>query len=1250
MAFELLPSDPQGAEVPYEDTMEGQLVEVFGLSGRVPYTHKLVAGSTFAHMEVAETSLADQADYPEGIDANGMLGRCLAWNDDEQKYIVEAFEGFVFSVPQENLREYDPPEPEDGGFDVAWPGGDWGYDLFIGSVAEALARKGHCMVQLFGLGKDFREEALGFARSREDFRVLEEELQAAYLGQGPAGGRVAQLAAAPSGCLEHCDHIFTTIGQLLEPVAVEALDFECTGRSSTLIRVPKEGTEAPMSITSTDVEEGVVEGLLHFLKRRKVSMLCVVADEGGEVQLSPREGLGWTVSKIPIVPNKLLLFRHDQMTYSYEPRGDSLALQSWLYSPALTLCYNHVEGGDDPEEQRLVIGACGPKQPTAECPHVKAIAVRLSGNANSAEEEWNMVCSGTDGLVAWPRTRWDQEDYYEPDEQTALAIGKSYSNHGAFVNDHHLIEWDNNFFGYKDEVKAMTVGVEQRLMLEVGYECLRSAGRKRADLKGSDLGMITATYASNWLDVIPHIRNEHSWTGWTSMQTAACVAQFVGSKGPIMRVDTACSSSLVATCTADHDLRVRRKDSANLVCAVMGQMDPFGWGGLCQMGMLSKKGRCFTFDHASDGFAKGEGCGAVYLQFEGSKEERWATLAGSSINQDGRSASMTAPNGPSQREMTRSCFDVARITPADLSVSECHGTGTALGDPIEVGALRAAMDGFRGDTNPILLTTVKCNLAHMEANAGISGVIKVTSMLRHQGVPMCIHVKSLNPHLDMEGFPWYIITELVDPNRTDMYIGVQGFGMGGTNARADFWGRTSEGYRDPNHKPPQQYRADFSNVPCPRCLGPMCWLCGVAVPKYGREHKRHHCSLIREGPAAYEKAYDFCSACYAGKYLCGEMVEEIPSLYDVQTRNIKLYAVGTWSAYSTYHELVEESPGVFTFAVELGETQAEMFHFVLNREPSMAYYPIAHNAGESMRVLGPDDEQGGRHWLIDGKQTGSPAGTLFIVTLTWDSDTGVKKVKWEVAPDEDEFPSKIAASDYANEYFALGSWDNFKGLKMRPSRSEAGLYEASFKMGFTRQEEFQFLRDNDRQQAIHPDMPKCHKTSLPVKGPDDSGEGRNWLITAEVGEEVRLQLRVQAGDISLTVKCESLGVLEWKSAEDRHYYLVNGSFNDWSYGLMVPDESSVGVYHYTVNLDTYNPHEFQIVVDGCASKRMYPASNNATSGGGLLMGPGPEGKDKKWLMYGWPGATFEIELDLNQEDRRKMVQWRPVDENAIADE
>mmetsp|Transcript_35498 Transcript_35498/g.110182 ORF Transcript_35498/g.110182 Transcript_35498/m.110182 type:complete len:1250 (+) Transcript_35498:121-3870(+) len=1239
MAFDLLGRNPT-TETPGDLDLEGQLVEVFGLSGRLPLSHKLVRGHAFGRLEIGEASPEDRAAYPEGVDANGLCGWCRSRDEAADGYLVETFDGLVLSVPGEHLRRFDPPEPEDGGFDVAWPAADAEYDVFASAVVEAVLRKGHCVVQMLGMGRAFQAEALEVAQSREDFRVLERELEASYLGDGESGGKVAQLGAAPAGCLELCDEVFTVIGQLLEPVALEALGFGCHGRSSSLLRVPR--GDAPRDcITDTDVNEGVVEGLLHFLRRRKLCMLCVVSDDGGEISFTPKEGLGWTRSRVPVAGNRLFLFRHDLMAYTYTPAGEGLVVQSWLYSPPLSLVYDNVEGGDA-EERKEVLGALGAPQPTLPCPHVRAIAVRLSGNANSAEEEYGMICQGMDGLTAWPRSRWDQDIYYEPDEQVALMSGKSYNQHGGFLEDHHFLKFDNDLFGYTGKGEAEATSIETRLMLEVGYECLYRNGRRRPDLRGAEIGMVTAVYENNWLEI--GARNEYLLKGFTSMQTAACVAQFVGTKGPILRVDTACSSSLVATATADHDLRMRGDGASNLVQAVMGQNNPFGWGALCQMGMLSKKGRCFTFDNSSDGFAKGEGCSAVWLEFEGSREGRMASLAGSAINQDGRSASMTAPNGPSQRENIRSCMDVAGITPAELAVSECHGTGTALGDPIEIGALRAAMDGSRSGNNPLMVTTVKGNLAHMEANAGLSGIIKVASMLRHQAVPMCVHVKSLNPHLDIEGFPWYIVTEFVDPCRTDMFIGVQGFGLGGTNARTDFWGRTSEGYRNPYRNPPKQERADFSNVPCPRCLGPMCWLCGVAVPKYSRERKRHRCSLVREGPGVYEGAYDFCSSCYTGEHACGEAEEEIPSLYDLQSRGIKIFAMGTWSAYTTYHELEETAPGVFTFALELGETQAEQFHFVLSRDPSMAYYPAAKNAGASLRVLGPDDDVQDRHWLIDGKETGAPSGTIFAVTLTWDDDTGAKRVSWRAVSDDDDddFPDRIRASDYSHSYYVLGSWLGFKREPMRLVSREEGIYEARFRMGVAHREQFRILRDNDDLQSLHPPFRLCEESGVPAKGPDELGEDKNWVVTGRAGEEVRVELRVQDGSFSVTAACPSQPRLQWKSAGERHGYFVGGSFNDWTPSRMQADPSARGVYHYHVAWDGFEAQEFQIVVDNDLTQVMYPASAGADSGTGLLLGPGEGGAGKHWQIAGWPGVIYEIELNLNQEDRRKMVQWRQV--------
>jgi acyl transferase domain-containing protein len=213
-------------------------------------------------------------------------------------------------------------------------------------------------------------------------------------------------------------------------------------------------------------------------------------------------------------------------------------------------------------------------------------------------------------------------------------------------------------------------------------------------------------------------------------------------------------------------------------------------------GMLTSNGRCFTFDHSADGFARGEGIGSIKFKVTVDCLEAmgsYAKLIGACVNQDGRSASMTAPHGPSQQEVIRNSMREGGLSTANITIAECHGTGTALGDPIEVGALRGIFKA--GRSIPFMKTSAKTNIGHLEAAAGVAGLIKCIIMLNYStGAPNC-HLLVLNPHLDVAGYPVYFETESVDFGHNSGLTGVSSFGFGGTNARADVWGHATKGAR-----------------------------------------------------------------------------------------------------------------------------------------------------------------------------------------------------------------------------------------------------------------------------------------------------------------------------------------------------------------------------------------------------------------------------------------------------------------------
>jgi len=213
---------------------------------------------------------------------------------------------------------------------------------------------------------------------------------------------------------------------------------------------------------------------------------------------------------------------------------------------------------------------------------------------------------------------------------------------------------------------------------------------------------------------------------------------------------------------------------------------------------------------------------------------------------------------------------------------------------------------------------------------------------------------------------------------------------------------------------------------------------------------------------------------------------------------------------------------------------------------------------------------------------------------------------------------------------------------------ETGLYRTTFRTSVAGRDDFQILRDNDNLQSLHAPFRLCNTLGVPAKGPDDMGEGKNWAVAGKPGEDVCLELCIKDGPFTVTIRSPSQMTMQWKSAERRHDYYVAGSFNNWTPTCMTPDRVTDGVYRYQALWSDFEAQDFQIVVDNDPSQVMFPASAGASSAGGLLLGPSDGGDGKHWQIVGWPGRVCEIELDLTQEDRRKMVQWKQLMDDNLA--
>lgn len=417
--------------------------------------------------------------------------------------------------------------------------------------------------------------------------------------------------------------------------------------------------------------------------------------------------------------------------------------------------------------------------------------------SDDLDEFWAHLRNGDDLISVIPRDRWNWEEFYGDPFKEA---NKSNSKWGGFMKE--VDKFDALFFGISKR-EAQMMDPQQRIFLETVWKAIEDSGHRVSDFSGTRTGLFVGAATNDYVDLMNRLDIDldgYSASGNSHSVLANRISFLLNLRGPSAPIDTACSSSLVALHRAIESIHTGSCDMA-IVGGVQVMLSPAAYISFGMAGMLSNDGKCKSFDKRADGYVRGEGSGAIVLkplrQAEADGDHIHAVIRATAENHGGKVTTLTAPNSAAQAELLIEAYEKAHVDPARVGYIECHGTGTSLGDPIEIQALTKAFgelykrhDKAPGGAPHCGLSSAKTNIGHLETAAGIAGILRVLLAIKHRQIPANVHFEELNPYIKLSGTPFYIVDKTrewaapraSDGRETPRLAGVSSFGFGGANA------------------------------------------------------------------------------------------------------------------------------------------------------------------------------------------------------------------------------------------------------------------------------------------------------------------------------------------------------------------------------------------------------------------------------------------------------------------------------------
>eukprot|EP00930_Biecheleria_cincta_P026021 TRINITY_DN18413_c0_g2_i1.p1 TRINITY_DN18413_c0_g2~~TRINITY_DN18413_c0_g2_i1.p1 ORF type:complete len:955 (-),score=189.61 TRINITY_DN18413_c0_g2_i1:188-3052(-) len=735
-----------------------------------------------------------------GTELGGQQGQLLAWHPDTEEFEVALLSsGRVARVEPKDLSSVVLCNGPGAG------GGPDSFDIVIGprtdreALGEALStcllERGFCVLRLIQREEDRLQGHEKIRQLDKDGRLcrLASEVEEGYLGKGGRGKVMWVDPEDPSipmgSVLQRNDANITSLAEIMQPFAEDVLGMPISERTPSMACMSM--TDAEESIYEhPNASEAIIEEFYGNWARTSCRVVHFMGPGECKVSLSTKEnspisGLEDSY-EINACPNTILIVRQDAYDYWFdEPEDDSPAfwVQAFLLRSGAAWALGELIEGDI----NLLANSRGegPPPPTGTgCVAVVALSLQAAAKMTDHHKEWVAYVAGTDGQLEMPIARFDYLPYYS-DEVDAPQF-TTYVKH--FSVQEGIEMFDNRAFEISN-MEAESMDPMFRQVLEVGYLSILQIGltKKIANTQATHASVSVGLDKQEWQNMPDAPRSVA-----TNNQLAIVANRMnyvFNLKGGSYACDTACSSSLVAAHLGKVNLLEQRWDPLEWHIG-------FGTGltltvgsfiHSCAAHMLSPGGRCFTFNATANGYNRGDGTAAFLMKVGQHEDTRYAMFRGSQMGQDGRSASMSAPNGPAQEKCVWGAIREAKMTAPESTVWECHGTGTSLGDPIEVGAVRKVQIKSPR-MEPLLIASCKSNLGHLEGSAAAVAMNKCILIVLHAMCQPTLHLKTLNPHLDHAAFEAVYSTEPLAYKYSQGHCQVSSFGVGGTNGHAIFWG------------------------------------------------------------------------------------------------------------------------------------------------------------------------------------------------------------------------------------------------------------------------------------------------------------------------------------------------------------------------------------------------------------------------------------------------------------------------------